>query len=141
MPTTTRRPIWTGLISAALAGPICFLISMAVVAIRDPSPFDPKLFALFAFATLIYGLCVSILPTTLVGLPYILWLQKRERLSWGLVCLGAVGAGALAMAMIWWLAYQSYKPLAVFAAIGAGCGLASGLAFCAVVQPKRATVA
>jgi hypothetical protein len=91
-----------------------------------------------ALAYFAFGLPISYVTMLGLGLPYVLWLRKRQMLGWLQICFGASMSGVLALAIAW-TGDQMYKPLSVFAAVGAVLGLLSGIAFCVVVRPNNSS--
>jgi len=74
---------------------------------------------------------VAAVPTLSLGLPYILWLRSRNALTWRNVCLGSVLVGSLAMAFLTWtITWNNPVPGLSAYLLGAGLGLAGGVAFC-----------
>jgi len=124
-----------GIAAAALAAPTAFFIYGLVG--WEPAEFSWSAVFVAAFIAYGYGLMVSVPVSLAFGLPYVLWLQARGRLSWLNVCAGAAVAGGGVFTALWALSFQFYKPLWVFALLGLGSGLLSGAAFCVVMRPNK----
>jgi len=81
---------------------------------------------------------VAAIPTLLLGLPYVLWLQSRSALTWLNVCTGSMALGALTMAILSWaMVWNNPVPDAWSYLLGAGFGLAGGLGFCVGATPNN----
>ncbi|MFN9391178.1 MAG: hypothetical protein ACK6DF_16920 [Betaproteobacteria bacterium] len=86
-----------------------------------------------ALFVLVVSGAVAAVPTSLLGLPYVAWLRAHRRLTWRNVCLGAALIGSVTMAAITWTiasVWNTPTPDAWDYLLGAGLGLAAGLAFC-----------
>ncbi len=120
---TPIGPIAVGLGLAALAPGLCLA---GYTLFADGS-------AGGALFVLVFSGAVAAVPTSLLGLPYVAWLRAHRRLTWRNVCLGAALIGSVTMAAITWTiasVWNTPTPDAWDYLLGAGLGLAAGLAFC-----------
>jgi hypothetical protein len=87
---------------------------------------DAAYAAILVFA---FGLPISYAIMLVFGLPYVLWLRSRNRLSWAPVYTGATLLGAALWVGFW---QQSMHPPALFTRLlsGAILGLLVGVVFC-----------
>ena len=136
MHTSARRPIWLGVVAAALAAPTAFFIYSAISALGQ-AKFDLTGLLVAGLAIYYFGVLVSGPVAFAIGWPYTLWLKKHGRLTWPTVCTAAMLLGLLTFSAIWFLSFQTYQPLLAFAVLGAFSGLLSGIAFCTVVRPNN----
>ena len=91
-----------------------------------------------ALIVLAISFAVAAVPTLLLGLPYILWLRSRDAAIWRNICLGSVFVGSLAMAALTWaMTWNNPVPGLSAYLLGAGLGLAGGVAFCLGARPNN----
>lgn len=124
-----RRPLWLGLLLAPWAAPVALALMAGVSDRLDGgSRSGSAAVEVLAFA-LALGLPLAYAATALLGLPLVLWLRARGRLTSGLVLLAAAPLGS--MALVLGLAAFGFK-LGFVAQIGIGAslGVAVALAFC-----------
>jgi hypothetical protein len=136
MATSTKRPVLLGIAASALAAPTAFFAYATVPALAVSS-LDVTGLALAALVIYFFGLMVSFPASLAVGLPCVIWLQRRGHLTWLNVCAVATALGVFIFLGLWYMSYQSYQPLIVFGCLGAASGFISGAAFCAVVRPNN----
>ena len=136
METPTRRPLVLGAAASVAAAPNGFLAYSVASAFQQES-FDLISLAVGGLYIYFFGALIGAPIAFAFGLPYTTWLQRRGRLTWPAVCLGATLAGLVAFFAIWFLVFPLYKPLHWFAMVGTLSGFASGVVFCAVVQPNH----
>jgi len=124
----TRRPVWHGVVAAPWA-PSTLLFAYAM-STDGPTGLSELLF--WAFATYGVGVPVGYCVMAGLGLPYILWLQRRGYMSWLTICIGSAVIGTLCALPFWFLGFKG--PLLLSGLVG---GLAAGITFCAVVRPNN----
>jgi len=123
-----KRPIWLGVLAAALA-PWLFVVCWALVAASGADTAAD--FLALAALTFVLAVPISLAAMLVAGLPYVLWLRSRGWLTWLSICSGAAAIGALALACFTFLdASAQQAPDFMAYSLGAGFGLASGVAFC-----------
>ena len=133
-----KHPLWRGVLLAPLAAPICFLLVgfcyvLATQGLRGLGDWPAGI----AFA-LVFGLPLSYAAMLILGLPFVLWLRSIQQLKAIFVCIGSVLAGAISMpTFIAILGNNPSQPIVRNCLIGAGLGLASGIAFCVAVRPNN----
>src|SRR6185437_14255878 len=89
------------------------------------------------FWFLVVSAAVTLVPTVLFGLPYLLWLRSRGTLTALRICAGAaaIGAGYLAL-LSWGTTWANPAPSVFTYVVGACLGLIGGLAFCLGARPN-----
>lgn len=88
---------------------------------------------LFVF---LFGLPVSYGVMLLLGLPYLLWLRSRDRLTWLSVCTGSAVIGSAVWAGYWRLSFNP-PPLERTILVGLFIGIVVGAIFCLVAEIRR----
>ena len=133
----SNRAIALGCFLAALAPGAC-LVAYSLLS----GGHTGSVASLFGGALMVLAIsfAVACVPTLLLGLPYVLWLRTHNALTWRNVCLGAALVGSVAMAVLTW-AVTWNNPLPGLSAylIGAGLGLAGGVAFCLGARPNNSS--
>jgi hypothetical protein len=133
--TMRNRSIALGCFLAALAPGIC-LVSYTLLSGGNSGSFASLLSG--ALMVLAISFVVAAIPTLLLGLPYILWLRSRNALTWRNVCLSSALVGSLAMAVLTWaITWNNPVPSLSAYFLGAGLGLAGGVAFCLGARPNN----
>lgn len=127
--TGDKAIIWKGALIAPLGGPLSMTLALTWDAAASEGLkglHDLHFAVLFIFA---FGLPISYGAMLVLGLPYLLWLRSKDRLTWIPVCAGAVLLG-----LVVWLAflYSGLRPEALLHTVpfGALIGLAVGVLFC-----------
>ncbi len=135
----TRRSIWLGAVIAPLAAPL----TLATIGFgsdlfrRGSSALDGWQGSLML--VVLAGLPIAYLIMFLLGVPYILWLQRRGCLGWLSVCWGAAIVGGIGMPLAIRLLFSSAQPYATNVVTGAAVGLLCGVAWCATTGPISST--
>lgn len=133
-PRHTRRPIWLGALIAPLAAPGAFLLYAfasvfsreGLAGLRD----WPAAILFYMFGVPIaYGAMIAL------GLPYLMWLQRNDRLGWLSVCVGAAVAGAVSYPVGIALLGASSQPTSVNLLTGSMLGAVCGALFCVITRP------
>lgn len=88
---------------------------------------------LFVF---LFGLPISYVIMLLLGLPYLLWLRSRGRLTWLSVCTGSAAIGSAVWAGYWRLSFHP-PPLERTILVGLFIGVVVGAIFCLVAKIRR----
>ena len=133
--TMRNRSIALGCFLAALAPGIC-LVSYILLSGGNSGSAASLLGGVLMVLAISFA--VAAVPTLLLGLPYILWLRSRNALTWRNICLGSVLVGSLAMAVLTWaIAWNNPVPGLSAYLLGAGLGLAGGVAFCLGARPNN----
>jgi hypothetical protein len=123
------RPIWFAVLVAPWAVPLAFVLwaTFATLFTEGVGGFKdwPVLFGFF-----IFGLPPAYAAMLIFGLPYVLWLRARGSLTFPLVCLGAMLASVISIAVFGWLTDPNVPPSWSSILLSASLGLLSGMAFC-----------
>jgi hypothetical protein len=135
------RPIWIGGLIAPLAVPlvIFFATNIFIVASDGWSAGAYDLKPVVGLIGLLM-LSVSYLATWLLGVPYILWLRSKSRLTRRNVSLGAVLLGVVSIWVIQLIGVVGtlrIQALGFGAIIGAVLGFCVAVSFCWIVQVPR----
>lgn len=116
---------WKAVLVAPLAVPVALCIWIAATWHMDLRQAD---FYLAVGVVLVVGLVCGAIAMAVLGLPYLLWLRAKDRLSWLAVCAGSTLAG-IGMAAPFWTQVSRQSALES-ALIGTGAGLLVGVVFC-----------
>jgi len=130
-----NRSIALGCLLAALAPGVC-LVSYTLLS----GGYSGSAASLLGGALMLMAISfvVAAVPTLLFGLPYILWLRSRSALTWLNICFGSTLVGSLAMAALTWaITWNNPAPGPSAYLLGAGLGLAGGVAFCLGARPNN----
>jgi hypothetical protein len=132
------RPLWIGGLIAPLAAPVAFDLALLLLSVaKDGWMLGTHDWAAGVLAALVFVLPVSYLTTWLLGMPYIYWLQRKSRLSWLHVCMGAVCSGVISMLVFQTIAKSgplTMATLTIGALLGAVLAVCVALAFCWLVR-------
>ena len=129
------RPLWYGVLLASLAPPLCLVSAMFFSRTGDPSATDMLYSGTLAFAL---AFAVSLITMFLLGLPLVIWLRSRNRLSIFSVITGATAIGAVAIAILTLAVSWDHRlPEPLQLVYGAGVGLVAGIAFCIGAGPNN----
>ena len=133
----TKRPFWLGVTVAPWAAPLALFLIGSSRSLANGGVGGSADWRFAAWAFLSVGLPISYLAMGLLAMPYLLWLRKRASLTWLNICIGGtvIGAAAFPAAL---LLVSGTSSLAL-ALPGAGLGLLSALAFCAVTGPNNSS--
>ena len=122
-----RRSIWLGSLAAAIAPPVCILVP-EMFRLSDRGSIGYLLSNSVIFLTV--AAPVSLVAMICIGLPYVLWLRSRGRLSAIAVCVGSTVIGVAVFALITWaLSWDHRLPGLAQIGLGGALGLAAGVAF------------
>jgi len=127
-----NREIAFGCFVAALAPGLCVLLYVLLTASEINTTVSTLSGALIFWAI---SFAFAGVPTLLIGLPYILWLRSRNSITWGNICLGSAIVGSLTFAALTGAITWSNPTPGLL--VGAGLGLAGGLAFCLAARPNN----
>jgi hypothetical protein len=128
LPGATRRPLWLG----ALVAPCVPAVGLAAASATD-ALVRGDFIGLHGWpallGTFVLTLAVGVV-SMLAGLPILVWLRVRRRLSGARVCLVALGITALALTIL----ALAGSPLSAFGdLVGLACAVVAAVAFNAVV--------
>ncbi len=135
----TRRSIWLGAVIAPLAAPLSLAVYGFVYDVLQKGSSALADWPSGLMLTFFFGLPIAYLMMFLLGLPYILWLQRRGNLGWLSVCGGAVLAGGIGMPLGIRLLIGSSQPYVTNVLFGAAVGLVCGAAWCAATVPNNSS--
>jgi len=122
-----KQSIWLGIV-LAVALPAMVLPLLALASSQAISSIGETL--TFVVLFFIYTAMCAVLPTFLLGVPYVLWLHSRNALTLISTCLGAAVIGAISFATISWLiGWSNPVPGLAQFVVGAGFGLLGGVGF------------
>ena len=123
------RPIWFAVLVTPWAVPLA-LVSWAVLSLLFTEGTNglrdwPVLSAFFVF-------CLPVTYATMLifGLPCVMWLRSRGKLTGPLVCIGATLASAVVVPAYFWLVDPQIAPIWSGILLLAALGLFSGMVFC-----------
>ena len=133
--SATKRPFWLGVAVAPWAAPVALLIAGVTGMLATDGARGASDWQFAAGILLSIGLPISYLAMGVLGVPYLIWLQRVGRFTWAYICAGGVGIGAVAFPVALHFVTGASSPELAFP--GAGFGLLSGLAFCAVTAPNN----
>lgn len=123
-----RMPaFWKAVLVAPLAVPVALCIWIAASWQLHLRQAD---FYLAAGIVVVVGTVCGAIAMAVLGLPYLLWLRAKDRLSWLAVCAGSTLAG-IGMAAPFWIQVSRQSALES-ALVGTGAGLLVGVVFCLV---------
>ena len=128
-----KRSLWLGVLFASLVVPITLICIALISQSRAPSSANLLIGigGIFVIAT-----PVSFLATTLLGLPFVLFLRALKILNWTYVCVGASLIGVLVDLLLVWLVSGELTKLSQ-GLLAAFIGLVSGIAFCLGARPNN----
>lgn len=125
-----QRPLWVGVL---LAPPLAHAFVLLVIAVGHAiveGLADTGGVALAIGIVLFFGLVISYAMTCAIGLPLILLLRRKGRLTARHVCTGAALIGAVPLSAIAVAEGASWSQGLMYAAIGAGFGVTTAICFC-----------
>ncbi len=139
------RSILLGGLIAPLAAPLIFFLgTLATSVAHDGAAVGLHDWQAALIAAAVFVLPVSYLVTWIVGVPFILWLKARARLTTVSVCVGAIILGAISAWVYQWIGKAvplQAEHLAIGGLLGAGLAFCVAIAFCAVVgTPSQKSV-
>ena len=116
-----------GSLAAAIAPPVCLLVP-EMLRLSDRGSFGYLLSNSAIFLTV--AIPVSLAAMLCIGLPYALWLRSRGSLNAISICAGSmvIGVGVFSL-LTWTLTWDNRLPGLLQMGLGAGQGLAAGIAF------------
>ena len=130
------RSIILGGLVAPFAAPVLFFLGLMLASvIHDGLAIGLQDWQAGALAALVLILPVSYLATWLFGIPYIIWLRSRSRLTATYVCAGAIFFGVVSARVCQWIGSADasrVSNLALGVLLGSGLALCVALAFCAI---------
>jgi hypothetical protein len=123
---------------APLAAPLTFLLGMALVGVsRDGLAVGLHDWPAGLALVTMFVLPVSYIATWILGVPFILWLRARSRLTAVNVCGSAIILGVASAWVFQWFANVGplrFEHLTFGALLGASLALCVAITFCAVVR-------
>lgn len=137
MPKKTKRPIWLGALLAPLAAPVIYYVGVLIFSrapIEGVKDILTGLLIVFVFAA-----PVSYLASLILGVPFVMLLKAKDRLSFWWCSLGGIPLGAVSFVLF--LVAVSGMPILTEVRlweiawfIGAGGALGFGVAstFCTI---------
>ena len=123
-----NQPIWKAVVVAPWAAPMVLSLGAAWQLFSVGGADDLAGLPLVAFFFFLFGVPISYGAMLVLGLPYLLWLRSRGWLSWLTVCMGSIAIGCITWVGYWHFSLRP-PPILESVAIGAGVGLAVGVAF------------
>jgi hypothetical protein len=134
----TKRPLWLGVALAPWAPPAALFFAGVAGALATDGARGASDWQFAAGLFIAFGLPISYLAMVALGLPYLIWLRRVRRFTWFYICTGGVGIGAVTFPATLHVVTGASSPALAFP--GAGLGLLSALAFCAVTGPNNSSM-
>lgn len=136
--TANKPSIWKATLIAPMGVPLAVTFAVAWEAVSNFGFSGLRDVPATMLLIFLFGLPISYGAMLLLGMPYLLWLRSRGRLTWLPVCLGAAALGAAIWAGYWQLSARP-PSLARTVPVGALIGLFVGIIFSLIAKlPKRA---
>jgi hypothetical protein len=122
-----KRPLWVGLLLAAMSPALCIALPAALVQ-SNPSLKDILVGGAIFFAA---SFPIALAAALAIGLPFLLWLRSRKWLNVVVVIAGSIIIGAAVLGLLSWaLTWDHRSPELLQFVLGAGFGLVAGVACC-----------
>lgn len=129
-----EKPIWRAALVAPLAAPFILTLAPTLLALPEHGLSAFQGIQFIAFFFFLFGLPISYLGMFALGMPYVLWLRSRGRLTWRPVCLGAAVIGSVVLSGYSQLDLASPALHFGTIAFGAAAGLAVSIVFCLLAR-------